>query len=295
MSALSQTLEVPETFVADVVAQLERMAARAAAASTGRGRVSALEVTARYLRALVASSSPQADIDRLAARGLMTGEGRAQIKIASRGAQAHSVPDALMAALYAAGGSAPQYSPGGWQNRFLAAMGVEFDGYTDPRTVLEQLTAYAVRDRLGVEAKRSEDAAASIGSLQELRESVAASDALLAEARNRVESLQAELSALRGSLDAQAGELMEKDATIEFLRLLTGATDTQVAEAGNGRKPRRTVIKGETGIYRTDTGVIEVGWTEDKKQRWEILGDVSVDEARAFRAEKTGQPEAVAA
>lgn len=270
-------LTTPTGFVestADVMAALLRTAATA----NGRGAAascSALEPVERCLRDMVRSTQrtthPKCDAPEH---------------------EQHPLTDPRLFALWTACDQEPVYTPhpDGEQARFLARLAMDRSGYLDPGKVLLTLTCLALRDRV-TELRRQE------GALAAEREQMRSQTVELGELRAGVDELRALVEganqqrvALASELNVATSQLQQEREIVEFLRTVTGEDrepngNTAVAVA---KAPRRTKIEGETGIYETSWGALEIVYKADGKQHYETV-DGDVTEARALREQRIAE------
>lgn len=79
---------------------------------------------------------------------------------------------------------------------------------------------------------------------------------------------------------------------VEYLQAVV--SEEQAGESmrqadAHGKKARRVAVAGHTGVYTKPgrDGVYEIGWiNQDGRQKWEVLGEVTLDEAVRARAAK---------
>jgi hypothetical protein len=116
----------------------------------------------------------------------------------------------------------------------------------------------------------------------------------------RLKELEVQLQEARDVIDGLNGDLDEARGQISYFR------DRGIEEAAQAeppvpssdkpkKKPRRTAIEGEDGLYITDSGKLQIGYIDaESKQRWKTLGNpddaAEVAAARELRESLSGEP-----
>lgn len=183
-----------------------------------------------------------------------------------------------------AGSEPASYVPGRDQATILANVAATA-ARPSAEELLAELIAAAIRDlvkatnlRSELHAERAERDARSRAratfepATLEAQDEAVAANQRAAEAEGRYAELAKERDYLVARLDA----IEEAKAQAE---------QPEPKPKAQPKRKRREAVEGYTGVYSTATG-LEIGWMEDGKQRWETLGEVSLDEAVAAREAK---------
>ena len=196
--------------------------------------------------------------------------------------------DQSLRALHRLSGASPSgpYEPGINQRKLFS--GVASPGTTGAPSndnLMLELVGQAVEDTISLHHDESarlmaevEQGRAAMGARDREHERRAAAESELDEERAARTQAEARVAVLTGQVDYLQSMVAEEQA---------GET-TRQADA-HGKKARRVAVAGHTGVYTKPgrDGVYEIGWIDkDGKQRWEVLGEVTLDEAVRARGVK---------